>query len=175
LDAAFEYFRSIDWSTFVLGAVLGGLSSAIALLIKLLIQVPAKQIASNYNIIKLFSRISWNKVFVGTWEVNWEVISDNFPEVNTDHTKIYCLFSNIAFETCTVLKDGTAARCVFVGKIQERTLTGRWYDPVQEGIGYYGVFQVRLSGNLKQASGQWSGWANNGKIQSDKMTMIRVD
>jgi hypothetical protein len=102
------------------------------------------------------------------------VTSTRFPKENVDDVRVYSLFGNITFQTTTKMLDGTIERCVFVGKLKHRTITGRWYDPKDEGRGYYGVYQVNLHGTLREGDGHWSGWASDGTVQSNSMRMVKL-
>jgi hypothetical protein len=161
---------SIAWPELLGGAAL----SALTLGLRAVMVAPIKAATDRARFISLLSLLSPQRSFGGVWTVEWHVDSTRFQPINTDEVAVRVLFGNVTFTTRTTLKDGSVERCVFVGKLEDRTLTGRWYDPKDEGRGYFGVFQVRLVGTLREATGSWSGWTNDGRVQSNVMTMKRV-
>ncbi|EJL22433.1 hypothetical protein [Novosphingobium sp. AP12] len=158
----------------VLSAVGGAAASAITFGIRSVMIAPVKAATDRARFIRGLSVIFPRKPFDGLWEVTWHVNGSRLANENTDQVSIHAVLGNVTFTTNTVLLDGGKEKCVFVGKLSERTLTGRWYDPKDEGRGYFGVFQVTLHGSLNHGSGYWSGWSSNGQVQSNKMTLKRL-
>lgn len=165
------YVSSINWWALVSGAVLG----AIGLGVRTVVQAPVKALIEHARFVRLLSGISPQRPFVGFWHVAWKVESRRFPEINEDTVRVYRLFSNVTFTTVATLRDGTTERCVFVGKLIDRTVTGRWYNPEDMDLGYFGSFQFRLHGSLKAGAGSWIGWSSDGAVQANGMTLERRD
>lgn len=163
--------KGVDWWTLVSGAVLGVLTLGL----RTVLQAPIKALIEHARVIQALSFVSPQQPFSGQWEVAWKVNSTRFREHNPDVVKIYSLFGNVTFTMNTSLRDGTPERCVFVGKLTDRTLTGRWFDPKDASRAYFGVYQVRLGGGLRDAAGVWIGWTNDGDIQANEMLMKKVD
>ncbi|HYD27284.1 hypothetical protein [Brevundimonas sp.] len=170
IDQGTVLITSIDWPAAFGGAFLGAATMGL----RTVLQAPLRALTEQSIVIKFLSFLSPQQPFDGDWAVKWCVDSTKFPEVNEDTVKIYSLFGNVTFTMRTKLRDGTPEKCVFVGKLTDRTLTGRWFDPKDIHRAYFGVYQVRLTGNLRDAEGKWSGWANDGSVQSDLMTMSKV-
>lgn len=175
MDGVLEYWAAIDWQTFLLGAALGGLSSAIALLARTIIQQPVKALTEQSRVISFLSGLSQQQPFKGQWTVVWQVISDRYPSENIDTVRIFRLFSNIAFTTIATLNDGSTQKCVFVGKLLDRSVTGRWFNPEDQERGYFGAFQFKVHGSLRSAEGMWIGWRNDGTVASGNMVLTRAD
>ena len=165
------YVSGIDWVSLVSGAVLG----ALGLGVRTIVQTPLRALTEHALVVRGLSFLSPQRPFVGFWHVAWKVESRRFPETNEDTVRVYRLFSNVTFTTVATLEDGTTEKCVFVGKLVDRTVTGRWYNPEDIDRGYYGSFQFRLHGSLKAAAGSWVGWANDGEVQANEMTLERRD
>ena len=164
-----DYVSNVDWKSLVSGAVLG----AIGLGVRTVVQAPVKALIEHARFVRLLSFLSLQRPFVGLWHVAWRVESRRFPEINEDTVRVYRLFSNVTFTTVATLKDGTTERCVFVGKLIDRTVTGRWYNPEDTDLGYFGSFQFRLHGSLKAGAGSWIGWSSDGAVQANEMTLER--
>lgn len=172
--------RSGDWVLIQLfgidlaSVLLGAAASALTLGFRTIMVAPVKAATDHSRYIRWASLVFPQKPFDGSWRVAWHVESDRFPEVNLDEVKIYSVLKNVTFTTDTRLKDGSQEKCVFVGKLSGLDLTGRWYVPRDEGRGYFGVFQVRLHGTLRDGHGSWSGWTSDGKVQSNVMSIERI-
>lgn len=158
----------------VVSAIGGAAASAVTLGIRSVMIAPVKAATDRARFIRALSVIFPQKPFTNMWDITWQVASTRFKPVNTDNVKIYSVLGNVTFTTTTELLDGSEEKCVFVGKLSDRTITGRWYDPKDEGRGYFGVFQVTLHGTLKDGAGYWSGWSTDGKVQSNVMTVKRT-
>ena len=171
IEATLNWFAGIGWASVFSGAALGGLAVGL----RTILQAPMKAMTEQSVVIRALHHLSPQRPFDGRWRVDWNVESSKFPPVNTDQVRIYSLFGNVTFTTETTLTDGAREKCVFVGKLVDRTLTGRWFDPKDANRAYFGVFQVRLKGGLRDAAGKWSGWTNDGYVQSNEMTMARAD
>jgi hypothetical protein len=160
----------LHWSSIAWGAVAGSLTLAI----RLLIQEPVKGLVEKAFIVRHLWFLYPQRTFAGDWEVVWRVDSSRYRETNSDVVQIRRLFSNIAFQTRTTLLDGAEAQCVFIGKLVDRTITGRWYNPEDTDRCYFGAFQVRLSGNLRDGQGSWIGWTNQGTVQSEMLSLTKA-
>ena len=82
-------------------------------------------------------------------------------------------------QECDIPNDRNLGRggeedCVFIGKLHDRNLTGRWYNPEDEDRGYYGVFQIKLHAGLTHGEGAWAGFSNDGSVQANTITIKRV-
>jgi hypothetical protein len=163
-------FLGID----VFSAIGGAAASALTLGIRSVMIAPVKAATDRARYIRALSVIFPQKPFTDKWDVTWHVDSTRFKPTNTDNVTIFSVLGNVTFTTTTTLLDGSEEKCVFVGKLAERTITGRWYDPKDEGRGYFGVFQITLHGTLKDGAGYWSGWSTDGKVQSNIMTVKKT-
>ena len=163
------YVTGLNWTSLISGAVLG----AIGVGIRVVVQAPVKALIEHAQFIRLLSFLSPQRPFTGSWHVAWKVESRRFPTINEDTVRVYRLLSNITFTTVATLKDGSTEKCVFVGKLIDRTVTGRWHNPEDVDRGYFGSFQFRLHGSLKTAVGSWIGWSNDGLVQANEMTLER--
>jgi hypothetical protein len=134
----------------VVSAIGGAAASALTLAIRSIMIAPVKAATDRARFIRLLSVVSPQRPFVGSWKVTWLVSSSRYQDENTDVVRVYSAFANVTFTTKTLMRDGSEERCVFVGRLNGRTLTGRWYDPKDEGRGYYGVFQINLHGRHKR-------------------------
>ncbi len=170
-----ESLQAVNWQTLLLGAALGGLSSAVALLVRTVIQQPVKALTEQSRVITALSFLSQQQPFKGQWTVVWHVDSDRYPSENIDTVQISRLFSNVAFTTSAKLNDGSHQSCVFVGKLLDRSVTGRWFNPEDQERGYFGAFQFKIHGSLRSAEGMWIGWRNDGTVASGRMTLTRAN
>lgn len=168
--APLHILSEIHWSSLLWGAFIG----AVTIGLRTVMQAPIKALSEHSFFIQTFWWLSPQRPFAGTWEVSWNVQSTRLHNVNSDQVKIRSLFRNVTFTTKTTLKDGAIERCVFVGKLVDRTLTGRWFNPKDIDRAYFGVFQFRMNGGLHDAAGMWMGWTNDGDIQSDALTLKKV-
>lgn len=170
MSTFYNFISGLDWRQILFGGAIG----ALTLGFRTVIQAPVKALTQHALAIRYLGWLSPQEPFSGRWEVTWHVTSSRFPDTNIDTVRIHCLFGSVTFTTSTTLRDGTPETCVFVGKLVDRTLTGRWYDPKDQDRGYFGVFQVRLHGGLREGQGAWSGWTSEGTVQSDFMTLRKV-
>lgn len=166
----YDFVVNLDWRQILIGGVV----TALTLGVRTVVRAPVKAMTEHARAIRWLSKLSPQTPFGGIWEITWNVTASRFAEANRDEVRIYRLFRSVTFTTRTELLDGTPEACVFVGKLVDRTLTGRWYDPKDHERGYYGVFQVRLNGGLRDGRGAWSGWTNDGAVQSNAMTLRRT-
>lgn len=171
MTAIGDFISNLNLWTLVSGALLG----AIGLGLRTIMQEPVKAFAEQSRVIAAIYWISRQRPFSGLWEVTWHVDSARFPPENTDQVYVRRLFSNITFTTTAVLLDGSTERCVFIGKLVDKTVTGRWYNPFDQGRTYYGAFQFRLHAGLRRADGSWIGWRNDGTVQAQEMSLKRID
>lgn len=165
-----KWFAGVDWLALASGAAIG----VLGLGLRIIMQAPVKAVTEHALAIRALSRLSPQEPFGGTWEVTWRVDSRRFPDENIDRVRIYRLFSNITFTTTATLRDGSSEQCVFVGKLVDKTITGRWYNPADADRGYFGTFQTRLHASLKDAKGSWVGWTNDGEVQANALTLKKV-
>ena len=173
MDVVAEIWRwllAVDWLTLLSGAALATLGLAA----RLIMREPLKAIGRDARFIRAFWWISPQSPFHGDWEVVWKVQSTRFPPQNVDRVKVRRLFTNVTFRTSATLVGGDREDCVFIGKLHERNLTGRWYNPEDQNRGYYGVFQLKLHAGLKHGDGAWAGFSNAGRVQADDMSMKRL-
>lgn len=168
---AIEILSGIDWSTLASGVLVG----AVTMAGRTIIQAPVKAMTEQSAVIRLLWFLSPQKPFSGKWEVTWRVESTRFEDANTDIVKIRRLFSNVSFQTISTLKDGSTESCVFVGKMLDRVITGRWFNPADKDRAYYGNYQIKLHGSMRRATGSWMGWQDDGTIQTHELTLKRVD
>jgi len=154
--------------------ILGGATSALALGFRMVLIAPVKAATDQSMFIRYTSFLFPQKPFDGNWRVSWRVTSDRFMDLNVDEIRIFSVLKNVTFTTHTQLRDGSEEKCVLVGKLSGLDLTGRWYVPRDEGRGYFGVFQVRLHGTLRDGTGTWSGWTSDGKVQSNDISLKRL-
>jgi hypothetical protein len=150
------YLSGIDWAASVSGAVLG----ALGLGVRTVVQAPVKALTEHARVVRFLSFLSPQQPFSGQWRVAWKVESRRFPEVNEDTVRVFRLFSNVTFTTVATLRDGSSEICVFVGKLIDRTVTGRWYNPEDEDRGYVSIRRrprsKRSSGvRISNRSGVW--------------------
>ena len=164
-----EFLRTIEWGALISGAAIG----ALGLGARIIIQAPVRALTEQARIIRSFWWLSPQKPFGGVWEVIWKVESARFPPENVDRVHVRRLFANVTFSTSATLADGSSERCVFVGKLVDKAVTGRWFNPEDEGRGYFGAFQFRLHGSLRRGDGSWVGWRNDGTIQSQELSLRR--
>lgn len=164
------WFEHIEWWSLISGALLG----AASLGMRTVIQAPVKALSERSIVIKRLSWLSPQRPFSGIWRVTWKVDSSRLAAVNSDNIRIYSLFGNVSFETTVFSLNGSAKRCVFVGKLVDKTLTGRWFDPNDAERGYFGVFQVRLHGGLADGAGAWVGWENDGGVQANDLMVEKL-
>lgn len=161
---------SIDWTTLISGAALATLGIGL----RTIIQAPIKALTEHSLVIRLLSWLSPQQPLAGNWDVTWKVDSRRFQDANTDRVRIHRLFSNVTFTTTAILRDGSSEQCVFVGKLLDKTITGRWFNPADADRGYFGTFQVRLHASLKDARGAWVGWTNDGAIQANDLVLTKA-
>ncbi len=167
---SWQILTEIDWKTAAISAVTG-----MAILgMRLVMREPIKAATSNARIIRLIWFLSPQKPFGGKWEVSWKVSSTRYRPNNVDTVQIRRLFSNVTFTTCATLVDGSRQKCTFLGKLKNLTVTGRWYNPDGDDRGYDGVFQLRLHAGLGDGIGAWAGWTNDGRVETDDMSIRRV-
>lgn len=165
------WLAGINWWTLASGAFLG----AVGLGLRTVIQAPVKALAEQSRVIQFFFWLSPQKPLAGLWQVTWYVDSERYPKENVDRVKIRRFFGNVSFTTKATLKDGSSQQCVFVGKLADRAVTGRWFNPEDQDRGYFGAFQFRIHGSLREGEGTWIGWRNDGTIASDTMKIKRLD
>jgi len=170
LAGIWNWLLDIDWIALISGAAL----TTLGLGVRIVMREPLKAIASDARVIRWLWWLTPRRPFRGRWEVTWKVNSTRFAQVNVDAVPVYQLFSSVTFRTTAVLVDGSAEDCVFIGKLHERNLTGRWYNPEDEERGYYGVYQIKLHAGLKSGKGAWTGFSNDGNIQADELSMRRL-
>jgi hypothetical protein len=147
---------------------------ALGLAIRTIIQAPVKALTEQSRIITAIWWLSPQRPFGGKWNVTWKVVSRRHKNENVDCVHIRRLFSYVTFRTTAVLLDGTISRCAFVGKLVDKTITGRWFNPDDEDRGYFGAFQIRLHGGLHEAKGSWVGWRNDGTVDRDDIVLTRA-
>jgi hypothetical protein len=161
---------SINWWTAVVSAATG-----MAILgLRLIMREPIKAATNNARVMRVIWFLSPQKPLGGKWEVSWRVSSTRYHPVNTDTVKVRRLFSNVTFTTRTTLLDGSTQKCTFLGKFKNLTITGLWYVPDSDDRGYDGVFQMRLHAGLGDGTGAWAGWTNDGRVETDEMSMRKV-
>ena len=171
MHAIWNWLLSIDYWTLLSGAALGVLGTGA----RIIMQAPIQSMTEQSRIIRAFWWVSPQRPFKGKWEANWKVISDRYPANNVDVVSVRRLFSNVSFTTVATLNDGSNQKCVFVGKLLGRSVTGRWFNPEDQEHGYFGAFQFRVKGTLRSSEGVWIGWRNDGTVASDELTLTRVD
>lgn len=171
MDAVISFAKSIEWWTLISGAILG----VVGIGLRAIIQAPVKSMTEQRRVISMLWWLSPQKPFRGLWKVAWAVQSNNYPVENVDCVRVRRLFSNVSFTTVAKLKDGSTQKCVFVGKLADRAVTGRWFNPEDEGRGYFGAFQFRVHGSLRRGDGIWIGWRNDGTVASDQLSLTKVD
>lgn len=171
LLAVWEWLCKIDWWTLISGAVI----ATIGLGIRALMQEPLRAIVKDARFIRLFWWLTPQRPFEGNWAVAWRVESSRFPNQNIDNVRVRRFFSHVTFRTATKLLDGSTEECVFVGRLHNNKITGRWHNGADEEHGYYGVFQVHIHASRRQADGAWAGFTNDGSIQSNVMSMRLID
>lgn len=165
-----EFLGNLNWWTLVSGAALG----ALGLGIRSVLQAPIKALTEQSKVIRAVWFLSPQRPFTGLWDVGWKNDHSRYQTSNVDRVPIRRLFSNFAFKTTVTLSNGMQEHCIYVGRIVDRTLTGRWFNPVDAERGYFGAFQLRLAGSLTDATGSWIGWDDEGRINSNEMTLRRV-
>jgi hypothetical protein len=110
--------------------------------------------------------------------VVWIVKSSNFAAVNPETGRLYRCLNSVAFEGSGTTADGKRIPYAFVGRLtRDKTiLTGTWLDRRGRGVGYHGVFQLRLQGaGSTTASGKWMGFSETKPIvKSDSLDWIRL-
>lgn len=166
-----EWILAVDYWAVLSGAALG----VLGLGARTIMQAPIKGLTEQSRAILLLWWLSPQRPFKGRWAVNWKVESDRYPSDNTDVVHVRRLFSNISFTTTATLKDGSTQECVFVGKLVDRSVTGRWFNPEDQEHGYFGAFQFRVKGTLRNGEGMWIGWRNDGSIATGELLLHRVD
>lgn len=166
-----EWFLAVDYWAVLSGAALG----VLGLGARTIMQAPIKSLTEQRRTIRLLWWLSPQRPFKGHWAVNWKVESDRYPCDNIDVVRVRRLFSNISFTTIATLKDGSTQECVFVGKLVDRSVTGRWFNPEDQEHGYFGAFQFRVKGTLRAAEGMWIGWRNDGTIATGELLLHRSD
>jgi hypothetical protein len=170
LIAIWDWLHSVHWAALLSGAAL----ATIGLVLRTVMREPLRAIAKDARFIRCFWWLSPQRPFKGAWIVKWNVDSSRFPHENVDTVVIRKLFSYVTFRTTTTLLDGNREDCVFIAKLHNRKLTGRWHNPVDEDNGYYGVFQMHIHAGRQFAEGAWAGFTNDGKVQPNAMSMQRV-
>lgn len=171
VQAILNWLQAIDWGALFSGAAL----ATMGLGARMLMREPLRTIAKDARFIRSFWWLTPQRPLAGKWEITWEVSSSRIPEQNTDIVSIRKFFSNVTFRTSTQLLDGGTEECVFLGKLHDRKITGRWHNAADEEHGYYGVFQVQVHASRKLAEGAWAGFTNDGRVQSNVMHMRLVD
>jgi len=70
-------------------------------------------------------------------------------------------------------RDGTiVSDYVFVGKLQDKIITGTWFDNEDKKLGYHGAFQMILSPDRKSASGKWIGYSANNVVKQGDLDIV---
>lgn len=170
LHVVWNWLRDIDWLALLSGAGL----ATLGLGLRMLMREPLRTISKDARFIRVFWWLTPQRPFQGTWEVTWNVDSSRIPNQNIDRVKIRKFFSHVTFRTVTVLLDGTTEHCVFVGKLHNNKVTGRWNNGADDEHGYYGVFQIHPHAGRKYAAGAWAGFTNDGSVQANALTMSAV-
>lgn len=170
LAAIWTFLQNVNWYALSTGAALG----AITLGMRTIIQEPVKAVTRDARVIRWIWWLSPQTPFGGRWKVIWRVTSTRFAPENVDVVDVRRFYSTVTFRTSATLLDGSREDCVFVAQLNERKLTGRWHNPEGGDRGYYGTFQLHLHAGLKHGEGAWVGFANDGRVQADDMSMQRV-
>lgn len=170
-----QYLGAVDWRTLALGAAIGAITGSLTLLFRTVIQQPVKALTEQNRVITWIWRLSSQAPFKGDWEVVWKVESDRYPTDNIDTVRIRRLFSNVTFTSIATLNDGSTQKCVFVGKLLNGSVTGRWFNPEDQERAYFGAFQFRIHGSLRTGAGVWIGWRNDGTVATGELILTRVD
>lgn len=167
LSAIWNWFCTLDWLALLSGCAL----TTIGFGIRALMREPLRAVTRDARFIRLFWWLTPQRPFKGSWTVRWNVSSSRFPLQNVDTVSVRHFFNYVAFKTQTTLNDGETEECVFIGKLHNQKLTGRWHNAADEANGYYGVFQMHIHAGRKEANGAWAGFTNDGNIQANNMTM----
>lgn len=161
--------NNIDWTSLLIGAS----PFLIGLILKFLIDIklwpPLIVILSSLKVPvkRIYGEDPPN--LRGEWDVEWESKSENFPDPKDRHkcSKVY-QYSTFIYATYA----GKDRRYCMTGKIEERYLTGVWYDK-KDKLGYRGAFQLRIV-NSSIMKGRWLGFSSTSEvINSDSYTWTK--
>jgi hypothetical protein len=95
--------------------------------------------------------------------------SKHFSKSNVDKVTMHKFLKYVAAELRSTTTSGSKIKYGFVGELDGRVITGRWYDTRNAGGSYHGSFQVVAEPTMDSASGKWLGFATDGSVKADKL------
>lgn len=157
---------AIDWGSLFWLGVATAFGSVVTTGMKYVFTDIIRRISLNIWFIRTFDRVtnySITSKWRGTWEMEWDVVSPNFPDINRGIGRIYCFGSNIAFERTAITRKGTETIYGFVGQLtcQGKVVTGTWFKLRQRDSGYHGAFQLRMCEPDDLVTGAWVGFSDS--------------
>ncbi len=150
-------------ASFAIG-VLGSLAAAFLF--------PALQTGVTAALIRLFGWLPVRRraSFSGTWKATWHVDSPNFPPQVVDENVNVRQFGNRLYAKFKAEK----LACHFMGTIEDRYITGTWYDEAKGG--YHGAFQLIADISTRShLRGVWIGYSTSGIVKSGAWEWVRKE
>jgi hypothetical protein len=119
---------------------------------------------------KIKSQVFNNKyVFNGKWNFVWQVTgSEKYPDPIVDEVEVFHYKNKIKF----IHTIDENEKYVINGEFSNSCLTGTWHNTI--GVGYNGVFQMRMSGKVNNFKGVWCGWSDGGEVNSGPCSLVRI-
>ncbi|HEX3128134.1 MAG TPA: hypothetical protein VH394_12460 [Thermoanaerobaculia bacterium] len=140
--------------SFVVG-VLGSLAAAFLF--------PSLQIGVTAALIRLLGWLPIRRQasFDGLWKATWHVDSPKYPSQVMDENVRVRQLGNRVYAKFRAEK----LACHLMGTIEDRYITGTWYDEVKGG--YHGAFQLIADiSDRNHLSGLWIGYSTSGIVKS---------
>lgn len=150
----------------IISFVIGVLGSLVATFL-----FPAMQDVALATFIRLFGwlPVRRNASFAGQWKATWYVDSPRYPpEVIDDNVSVRQLGKRLYAKFRAGKLD-----CYLVGTIEDRYITGTWYD--ERRGGYHGAFQFIVDLSTLNFGGLWIGYSTSGVVKYGKWEWERKE
>jgi hypothetical protein len=165
----------------LVAVVSGGFALSLRALVAAVISDLSKRLMISMWGIRAFDTcLGWivrNPVWSDEWEVVWDVQSSTFQSTNVEKAQLSRAFNKVALEGSGITRDGKKIRYGFLGDLSrgKTIITGTWFDRRGGQSGYYGAYQLRLSGTGEEAVGRWVGFSETtAAIKSGRLTWKKL-
>jgi hypothetical protein len=112
----------------------------------------------------------------GKCRIEWTTKSPSFDTRNSVEAEVWNSGGSIAIVGVGHKSGAKVADYVFIGKLQDRVVTGSWHDKRDRKLGYHGAFQFILKPDLKHCSGKWIGYSSRADVVDEgTLTLVMLN
>lgn len=110
----------------------------------------------------------------GKCRLVWTTQSPSFDPRNTVEAEIWNSGGSIAIVGIGHKGGVRISDYLFIGKLQDRVITGTWYDKEDRKRGYHGAFQLILHPDRKHCSGKWIGYSSRTNLVDEGQLTLEM-